>query len=382
MTNRRQFLLGLAGGAAAAALSGCATAPLAVTGEIPSDRLGLSLTEEQLADGLAFLRRYPSVDVHAHPGLFFLSDVPDPTPSMAAFGAPFEERAVADLNAGRVSAALFAGVADVRLLEVSRSGIRSTRDFAPGEAWADYQRQLAALRRLVASGRVVDGEDPADIRRAHRSGQTACVFSVEGGDFIEDRLDRVAQAHADGVRAVTLVHYHINQIGDIQTEPPRHNGITPLGARIVQAMNRIGIIVDLAHAPLSVVRGAIEVATRPAMISHSNLDRPDLQHPRLITLEHARLVTGNGGIIGSWPAGIGQTTFAEWIDSTLRLVDAVGVDHVAIGTDMDANFAPVFANYRGWPLIPAALLARGMGEADLAKVVGGNFLRVYEANEG
>ena len=72
--------------------------------------------------------------------------------------------------------------------------------------------------------------------------------------------------------------------------------------------------------------------------------------------------------------------FADYIDSIRRLVDAVGIDHVAIGTDMDANFKPVFRSYRDWGLMPAALLARGLREDEAAKVMGGNFLRVFKAN--
>ncbi len=75
--------------------------------------------------------------------------------------------------------------------------------------------------------------------------------------------------------------------------------------------------------------------------------------------------------MGSVPSGIGQKTVADWIASVLRLVDAVGVDHVAIGTDMDANYMPVFSDYADWPLIPAALLAQGMHEPEVAKVMGG-----------
>jgi membrane dipeptidase len=116
------------------------------------------------------------------------------------------------------------------------------------------------------------------------------------------------------------------------------------------------------------------------MISHTNLSTPTLIHPRLISAEHAKLVAAAGGIIGSWPSGIGQTTLADYIDSIHRLVDAVGIDHVAIGTDMDANFRPVLRNYRDWSLIPAALLAQGMREAEVANIMGGNFLRVFKAS--
>jgi membrane dipeptidase len=220
----------------------------------------------------------------------------------------------------------------------------------------------------------------ADVNQAHRHHDTAAVFAVEGGDFIEDRLDRVHTAFADGVRAITIVHYHVNQIGDIQTQSPVHGGLTPLGKSIVGELNRAGIIIDLAHATLEVVRGAVETSTKPVMISHSNLATPTANHPRLISAEHAKLVTAAGGIIGAWPSGFGQATFADFVDSIQRLVDTVGIDHVAIGTDMDGNYKPVLRSYRDWSLIPAALLARGLHETEVAKVLGTNFLRVFGAN--
>jgi membrane dipeptidase len=295
-------------------------------------------------------------------------------------GPPFEAKALTDMGVGHVTAALFNCVSDAVLLEASKTGgLAAVREFAPGEAWADYRRQIAVLKALVARGDAAPGLNRGDVAKALAARRTAAVFAVEGGDFIEDRLERVQTAYADGVRSVTIVHYHPNQIGDPQTEAPRFPGLTPLGREIVKALNRAGVIVDLAHASLGVTHDAVEVSTRPMMISHTNLKRPDVDHPRLVSVEHARLVTAHGGIVGSVPSGIGQKTAAEWIDSILRLVEAVGVDHVAIGTDMDANFMPVFADYADWPLIPAALLARGLSEVDTAKVMGGNFLRVLAA---
>ncbi len=180
------------------------------------------------------------------------------------------------------------------------------------------------------------------------------------GDFIEDRLDRVHEAFHDGVRAITIVHYHVNQIGDIQTEAPVHQGLTPLGKSIVREMNRAGIIVDLAHATLAVAKDVVETSTKPVMVSHTNLLTPTATFPRLISSEHAKLVAAAGGIIGSWPSGMGQATFADFIDSIQRLVDAVGVEHVAIGTDMDANYKPVLRSYRDWSLIPGGRCWRGV----------------------
>jgi membrane dipeptidase len=342
--------------------------------------LGMELDPQQRAAGVALLKRHASVDTHCHPGRFFLKDLPYETPTTRAFGESFEERAISDLRAGNVSAALFAAVADMRLLEVTATGLHASREYQPGEAYADYRRQISEIKSLITNHGVAAGLDPSDIASAQRHHRTAAVFAVEGGDFIEDRIDRVQEAFHDGVRAITIVHYHINQIGDIQTEAPVHGGLTSFGKSVIAEMNRAGIIVDLAHAPFSVAKDVLDVSTKPAMISHTNLTTATLNHPRLISREHARLVANAGGIIGSWPSGIGQTTFADYIDSIQRLVDAVGMDHVAIGTDMDANFRPVLRNYRDWSLIPAALLARGMRESEIAKIVGGNFLRLFSAN--
>ena len=236
------------------------------------------------------------------------------------------------------------------------------------------------LQLLVKNHALARGLSPADVYSAQHRHQTAAIFAVEGGDFIEDKLDRVHEAFRDGVRAITIVHYHVNQIGDIQTEAPVHGGLTAFGKSVIREMNRTGIIVDLAHSTFAVAKDVLEVSTKPVMISHSNLATATLNHPRLISSEHAKLVASAGGIIGSWPSGIGQTTFADYIDSIQRLIDTVGIEHVAIGTDMDANFKPVFRSYRDWSLIPAALLARGMREADVANIMGENFLRVFKAS--
>jgi membrane dipeptidase len=384
--SRRTALKGL--GALAAAASAArvvraqsATAPLGDSAQLTD--LGLTLSPEQRAAGIAFLDRHPSIDTHSHPGRFFLRNLTFQTPTTRAFGEPFEARTIADLSAGHVSATLIAAVADARLLEpTSTQGLHAGKDFQTGEAYTDYRSQLAQMKALMADHRLIAGLGPADIIKAQHHHVTAAIFAVEGGDFIENKLDRVHEAFHDGVRAITLVHYHINQIGDIQTDPPVHHGLTPLGKSIVREMNQAGIIVDLAHATFEVTQDVLRVSTKPVMVSHTNLATTTANHPRLISSEHAKLVAGAGGIIGSWPSGLGLSSFADYVDAIMRLVDAVGIEHTAIGTDMDANFKPVLRSYRDWSLIPAALLARGMREDEVAKIMGGNFMRIFRANMG
>lgn len=391
---RRDVLLGLSLLPVAAALpspllarpaDGAASAPPPSGGVMGDGRplaeaeLGMTLTPDQVQAGVKFLKKYPSVDVHAHPGRFFLQGLEEESVIVKLFGPPFVKGVARDMQHGRISAALFAGVSDLQIIGLTEQGIRAHREFREGEAYADYQRQLKALKEIVRKRLAVDGRDVDEIARAHRKKKTACVFSIEGGDFFEDRLERVQEAYEDGVRSVTIVHYHVNQIGDIQTEAPVHNGLTPLGREIVKEMNRVGMVIDLAHATYDVCKHTVDISTRPVLLSHTNLQTEKANHPRLITADHARMIAQNGGIIGAVPSGIGKNTFADFIDSIREMVDVVGPDHVAIGTDMDANYKPVFKNYQDWPLIPAALLAKGYSEAEVAKIIGGNFLRIFSA---
>jgi membrane dipeptidase len=369
--SRRDLLAGAAVAALAPSLPALAQA---------AKTLGLPLSESQMEDGARLLRTTPSVDMHAHPGRFFGEGYPAPTPLMKLSGPIQTETAVQAMASGHVSAAVFSGVADMALLELNlkTGALFAGRGYAPGEAWADYQRQVALLKGLVRRRLARRGETRADVEAALKAGGApACIFGVEGGDFIEDRPERVAAAHADGVRVITLVHYAVNALGDPQTSAPVHNGLTPLGRSVVKAMNRAGVLIDVAHASLETTRGVVEASSAPVMLSHSNLARPGADNPRLISREHAALVARAGGVVGSVPSGIGQASMSDWIDSILRLADAVGPGHVGVGTDMDANYRPVFTSYAQWSLIPAALLARGLAPVEVAAVMGGNFLRIF-----
>jgi membrane dipeptidase len=378
MISRRALIGGLAG---AGALALAAAWRMGWLGPLPGVKkppLGMTLTPEQKAAGLAMIRQVPSVDVHAHPGRSFLKGAEGLYPSIKLIGGPREREAFADLRASGLSAACFNTVSDLRLLGLGKGGIRAQREFEPGEAYADYLRQIALIQEIARRDQFLAVLAPGDISAAHDSAKTGVIMACEGGDFIETRLERVQKAYDDGVRVITIVHYHINDIGDIQTEALRHGGLTPFGAEVIGEMNRLGMIIDLAHAPFALVKKAVALTTRPVLLSHSNLISETAHHPRLISPDHARAIAETGGVIGAWPVGIGNATFADFIDQIFRLVDVVGIDHVAIGSDMDANYKPVFYNYRQLPLIPAMLLARGMAADEVAKVVGGNFIRMFK----
>lgn len=340
--------------------------------------LGMEIPEEFLQRARALLAEHPSVDVHSHPGRSFLVGAKLDNPITRLMRDGFEAERIDDMRAAQVTASLFSVVADLPLLSLEGGGLSAVGDYEEGEAYRDFKRQFARLRSLVDDGLVRPGLTADDIRAAHRTGERVAVLCSEGADFIEDRIERLAQAHAEGLRSVTLVHYHVNRIGDVQTAAPVHHGLTDFGRAVVHEMNRLGLVIDVAHATEATCAGVVAESRAPVMLSHSNLHGGPEPAPRLISIAHARLVADAGGIIGAWPAGIESASLADFVTQIFALVDAVGIEHVAIGTDLDANYKPVLTDYADFPVLAAALLARGMREADAAKVLGGNFLRVFD----
>jgi membrane dipeptidase len=207
------------------------------------------------------------------------------------------------------------------------------------------------------------------------------ILAVEGCDFLEGRVDRVQEAYDRGLRSLQLVHYRVNELGDIQTEQPVHGGLTAFGKDVVKEMNRLGIVIDVAHARFEVVKGVVDTTTQPIILSHSNIMESS-SWARLISPEHARLVAGTGGVIGAMPIIFGRRSddIPGYVHFISRLVDAVGIDHVGIGTDMDgiAPGSAIFTSYARWPSLAAVLVDHGYRPEEAAKILGGNAQRVFQ----
>jgi membrane dipeptidase len=258
------------------------------------------------------------------------------------------------------------------------SGLYATREPRPGESPGYTFRSLGDVRARITAGSLALVQSPADLDAARASGRPGAILAVEGGDFLEGQIERVQEAYTAGVRSIQLTHYRINELGDIQTDPPRYHGLTPFGLDVIREMNRLGMIVDVAHLTMAGVRQAAATSRTPLMLSHTVLYTG---WARSVTAEHARVVAGTRGVIGIFPVTSGNyfglRGYVEQID---RMIKTVGVDHVGIGTDMDgispASFL-TFDDYGEWPSVTAGLLARGYSREDVAKVAGGNFLRVF-----
>jgi membrane dipeptidase len=377
-STRRAVLIG--GGLAALAAAATLGASLYRRAYPASAPIGFEVSPEQLAAARALLSRHPSIDAHAHPGRTFVDGAQNLSGLMWLYArlGHFEDKAVKDMRSGGLTAAVFAAVSDFQTLGPQGEGLITVRAFEPGEAWASYQRQIGKLKALAEHGLVFPIKSVADFEAARAAKKVGAMLAVEGGDFLEGKPERVAQAFADGVRCITLMHYRDNELGDTITGTPVHGGLSAAGGAVVKAMNAAGMLIDVAHASEATAMGVLRASSRPLIASHVHVQSPALSHPRFISVDLARAVAqSGGGVLGAWPAGIGIGDLDGFVRRTFVLIDAVGIDHVCLGTDMDANYKPVFDSYVNLPLYVAGLLQRGLHEPEVAKLIGGNFMRVF-----
>ena len=312
-------------------------------------------------------------DLHSHAGRVLIA--------RRAVQRPFTPVA-APMRDGGMTLIALAMVADTPATEIVENRIEAFRDPAPGELWTHAQAAFARLRALVAQEGLVVVTDRAGLARSRQAGAPPAVLvAAEGADMLEGRLDRVeALFRGERLRHLQLVHYRVNELGDIQTSAPVHGGLTAFGAAVIRDCNRLGLVVDVAHGTEALVRRAAEITTQPLVLSHTALARRPGPRSRWVTADHARLVAATGGVVGVWPIVTGPPSVRLYAESIARMVDAIGIDHVGIGSDLLGLLAPAaFENYRLTPDLAGALLAVGFDAAGAAKVLGGNHARVLAA---
>lgn len=320
----------------------------------------------------ALLATAQPMDLHSHAGRVILGRLRQRPPEPIA--APMRE--------GGMTLIALAMVADTPTTHVTPdSRIEAFRPPEPGEL---ARHGEAAFHRLTTMARDQDlflVTDRAGLHAvtSHRTGP-AILVAAEGADFLEGRLEALEDAfRSHFLRHLQLVHYRVNELGDIQTEPPVHHGLTAFGAEMVRACNRLGIVVDVAHATFLTTKAVAEVSNQPLVLSHTSITQRPGPRSRQITADHARLVAATGGVIGLWPPATIFPTLSAYAEGLARSVDVVGIDHVGIGSDMQGLLSPAcFADYRQTPALAEALLTVGFNSAEAAKVLGGNYARVLE----
>lgn len=262
----------------------------------------------------------------------------------------------------------------------------------------------------------------ADIERIVKAHKIAAFLTIEGGHAIDDDLAVLRTYYRLGIRSMTLTHARNTNWADSASDTPAHNGLTDFGKEVVREMNRLGMLVDLAHVSDQTFYDALAVTTKPVLVSHSSM-RAISKFARNVSDEMLRALARNGGVIGinfgmgfinpkdvekllsateteaEAPSLTGRAldeyaaknaqklfgqratvvaTVEDVADHIDHAVKTAGIDHVGIGSDFDgiAGTANGLEDVSKMPALIAVLLKRGYAESDLKKILGENFLRV------
>lgn len=272
-------------------------------------------------------------------------------------------------------------------------------DFAgnrkPGDARDNFLRWLTAIDAQLEAGHIRRALNLKDLQVAHDSGHPTIVQAVEGAQFIEGHLDRVEEVYKRGLRDLQLLHDEddmVSPLGDTYKSAGRLGGLTPFGAQVIKECNRLGILVDMAHSSHDTLLGALKVATQPFILSHTflagrssgNSRFRDLMQDSSLTKEHAKEIADAGGVVGVWINFV--DSLPDFIESIKAMVDAIGVDHVGIGTDsyllssrVGQDTSKLWPEMNGgfFPAVVGEMLRQGFTPDEIVKVGGGNFCRVF-----
>jgi len=264
-----------------------------------------------------------------------------------------------------------------------------------------------------------------DVERIHREGKIASLIGVEGGHMIENSLETLAKFHELGARYMGLTHTVTIDWADSATDEPRSGGLSPFGEQVVLEMNRLGILVDLAHVSADTMRDALRVSKAPVIASHSGAYAV-APHSRNVPDDVLGMIARNGGVvmvvffsgyIHPEGARMMATYFEEeralkakypdeeefkqawqrWreqhpvppgtvhtlVDHIDHIVRVAGIDHVGLGSDYEgARIMPAqLEGVSGYPCITQELLNRGYSEQDIHKIMGANLLRALRQAE-
>ncbi len=258
---------------------------------------------------------------------------------------------------------------------------------APGETFGWFQRELNRIKGHIAEQGLSTVRTSKDVDLALQ-GKPHVLLSVEGASFIENDAGRVKSAHDAGIRQIQLVHYTSNSLGDIQTSPGQHKGLSEVGKRVVTECNRLGVLVDLAHCSEATTKDALAVSKVPMVWSHGSVTKaksPATEGPvwrrRQLSLDLAKEIASKGGVVGLWALApdVGRTV-EGYAGRMLELAEWLGEDHVAFGTDINGlGLYATMKEFGEYKAIIEHWRRKGVPETRIAKLAIGNYARVLKA---
>jgi membrane dipeptidase len=264
--------------------------------------------------------------------------------------------------------------------------------YVPANPLRPKTRDLATLRCFDAFDRLMEraGEMArpartyAEVEAAHAEGKIAALLAIEGGHAIEGRLERVEEMRRRGAYYMTLTHFVHNGIAaSSQDLRPAPYGLTGFGREVVSEMERVGMLVDVAHCTDRAFEEIVAHARRPLVSTHTGCRRFCPLH-RSASDEMIRAIARSGGFVGiiAFPPLLTKrltATVADVVDSMEHVIGLVGADHVCIGSDMDGYTWTVrgLKDVSELPNLTAEMMRRGWPREDIRKVLGESFLRVF-----
>ena len=246
--------------------------------------------------------------------------------------------------------------------------------------------QIDALTGAVAknAGDIAFCLSGEDVRRARRAGRIAALAGIEGGQALEGKMEHLAEFARRGVRTLGLVHFTVNAIASpaYGVGARGENGLTDFGREVVDEMNRLGIIVDLAHINRTGYFEALERSRDPVYVTHTGVAGAHA-HWRNIDDEQLRALGQRGGAAGIIfaPRYLGGRSVEAVVDHIVHVIDVAGEDVPALGSDFDGFVIPPVGleDAADLPHLTAALSSRGLPVRVIEKILGGNALRVLDA---
>ncbi len=247
-------------------------------------------------------------------------------------------------------------------------------------------RQLDALDAQIAKypAQIAHCRSAADVLAAKRGGRTAALTGIEGAHALEGRVANVEVFARRGVRYIGLLHFSANEVGfpamgvgSMGSDGDR--GLTAFGREVIAEMNRLGVVVDLAHINRRGFFEALACSTAPPMVTHTGVTGC-FEHWRNIDDEQIRAVADKGGCVGVIfaPRYLGKDGIDAVCEHILHIIKVAGEDVPSLGSDFDGFVVPPegLPDVAALPRLTAALHARGLSRAALRKLLGENALRV------
>ena len=316
---------------------------------------------------------HPAIDLHADTLMwsrwvgYDLHKAHEPPLPLAALGGHVDLPRMREGGQG----AQFFGLVSLPLAERPRGMARTCLE--------QIDQLDAQITKKPEALRLVKKADEIDACKA--DGAIAALLGIEGAHALEGNLDNVAVFARRGVRYIGFLHFSSNEAGfPAYGRGASHDkGLTPWGFSLVEACEDAGVLVDLAHINKRGFLDACRVAKKPPIVSHTGV-LGAFEHWRNIDDDQLRAVAEKGGVVGVifCPRFVGGDGLEPVVKHLLHVIDVVGEDHAALGSDWDGFIVPTkpLKDPRGLPLLTDALLAKGMKPDTIGKILRGNVMRV------